>query len=47
MRALEARGHKVVPVEAIGVTQVVAMQAGGRGLVGGADPRAKGRAMGW
>jgi gamma-glutamyltranspeptidase/glutathione hydrolase len=47
MRALEARGHKVVPVEAIGVTQVVAMQPGGLGLVGGADPRAKGCAMGW
>lgn len=47
VRALEARGHKVVTVESLGVTQAVALGPGGRGLTGAADPRVHGSARSW
>ena len=47
MRELERRGHKVVPVNSLGVAQAVAVAPTGKGFVGAHDPRVNGKAMGW
>src|ERR1043166_3340581 len=45
--ALTERGHKLKVVPWMGVSQIVARGADGRGFVGAADPRVGGRAAGW
>jgi gamma-glutamyltranspeptidase/glutathione hydrolase len=45
--ALEQRGHRVRPMSALAVSQIVGRPADGEGFVGAADPRAGGIAAGW
>ena len=45
--ALTERGHKLKVMPWMGVSQIVARSADGRGFVGAADPRVGGLAAGW
>ena len=47
IKELESRGHKVVAVRPIGVTQAIGRDPSGRGFVGANDPRVNGKAAGW
>ena len=44
---LAKRGHKLRQMPPMGVSQIVARSADGKGFVGAADPRAGGNAAGW
>ncbi len=44
--ALEQRGHKIVELNALSVSQIVARTPDGKGFIGAADPRAGGNAAG-
>ena len=44
---LARRGHKLKRLPSMGVSQIVARSADGKGFVGAADPRAGGNAAGW
>ncbi len=44
---LAKRGHKLKRTSSLGVSQIVARDADGRGFVGAADVRAQGNAAGW
>jgi gamma-glutamyltranspeptidase / glutathione hydrolase len=46
LEEMEKRGHRLQPVERIGVSQAVAVDEAG-GFIGAHDPRVKGRALGW
>jgi gamma-glutamyltranspeptidase/glutathione hydrolase len=47
IRALKQRGHKVVPVNSLGVTQAVARGSDGKDFIGAHDPRVDGKAASW
>jgi gamma-glutamyltranspeptidase/glutathione hydrolase len=47
VNALEARGHKVRKLSAMGISQIVARTEDGKSFVGAADPRGSGKAAGW
>jgi gamma-glutamyltranspeptidase/glutathione hydrolase len=44
LKDLEQRGHKLAPVEALGVTQAVGRTADGAAFIGVSDPRSEGKA---
>lgn len=44
---LARRGHRLVPVNAIGAAQAVGRPASGEGFIGVAEPRGYGKAEGW
>jgi gamma-glutamyltranspeptidase/glutathione hydrolase len=45
--ALAMRGHKILELNALSVSQIVARTPDGKGFIGAADPRAGGNAAGW
>ncbi len=45
--ALKTRGHKVVEVNGMGISQIVTRAPDGQGFLGAADPRGHGSAEGW
>jgi gamma-glutamyltranspeptidase/glutathione hydrolase len=47
MQDLQRRGHRVVPVKAIGAAQAVGISADGTGLIGVSEPRGYGSGAGW
>ena len=47
IRTLQARGHRVVTVESLGVAQGVRVDARTKALCGASDPRVEGKAAGW
>jgi len=46
-KSLAKRGHKVVDLNAVAVSQILARGQAGTNFVGAADPRASGTAAGW
>ncbi len=46
LNELTQRGHKITPVEFLGVTQAVGVGPNGQGFIGATDPRAAGKADG-
>jgi len=47
MQELHRRGHRLVPVKAIGAAQAVALTPDGTALIGVSEPRGYGAAEGW